>query len=472
MDSGQDSAECSMCHQLVNFEPSEGDADGAQAVEPAAKADAPKVVSDTTSSPQVEEPAVTASWDQPTPKPDEPARDENAAEEPLQVPSETPAQPVDSPASGESHDATPVQEEKFRKTDEAYTDRKSIRKQGTRSRKRRRIKKPGSKPEEFGWESDKRRGRRRSDRQTVFFVSGSVVVMVLLMTYLVSKSQVVETESYESRAERERQEELMAQQASSMKEFLSDVEVKPRPQWQVDFQNSPEKFIRKLKPILEGFLEAKTWEERLKYCADAEMVRPLMKDYYEQNEDGPYDYQDMFVGNTVSVGKFFITSSILMGDYSNRSFVMLREDDGSWSVDWESFVGYSTMGMVEFKNQRPTEPQLFRLTIARPRPGYFNYKFSDEQSWDCYVLYGSDAGEVLYAYVKKFGKESSALKDVLALNEVAAVTVMVRFPEDSPTDNQVEIVEVVGKGWVPRIQRETENEVKEDAGQLPVSDEI
>lgn len=464
MNSGKDSAECSMCHQLVHFEPSDIK-DGTH--------------ENASTSPAETDKNVIENDDQ-VPSDEWLKQDEESGD--LKIDDETLPKPVNVPEKGEgvaprkeknasaaisSGSAVPTElastshggEEKFRNMDEAPRKTSSVRGHGVRPSKRRRVKGTKSQRDEFGWESD-RRHRRHSDRATILFVGGAVAAMIVLMVFLLTRSQKGEPESETDKLERQQQEQLLAQQASTMKGYLGkdEADIKATPSWHVEFNNSPQRFMRKLRPIMAGFLEAENWQDRLDYCAERETVRPLMEDYYKGNDDGPLAYREIFSGGAVSLGELFITAYVLMEDYSRRSFVMLRDDDGSWSVDWESFVGYSTMSMTEFKNVRPTEPQMFRLTISRPRPGYFNYEFSDEESWDCYLLMGRDLDEILYAYVKKFGDTASDLNKIFAIHDEAAITLMIRFPEDAPSANQVEVVEVLGEGWVPTIMRKSETD--------------
>ncbi len=464
MNSGKDSAECSMCHQLVHFDPSDKD-EGAEADELSSPTNVDDDFIEIDEEVAADEPSVDEQ------ESDELVTDDEAHPKPANAPleEEEPAPrtlkrstvAISSGSEALSETATPSQsgEEKFRKMDEAPRKRSSSSRRSSRSSKQRRVKNTVSRRDEFGWESDSRQ-RHRSDRTTILFVSSAVIAMVVLMVFLLTRAQSGNSESESAKLERQEQEEMLSQQASAMKGFLGDgkANANVRPRWQAEFNNSPDRFIRKLRPIIEGFLKAENWEDRLRFCADAETVRPLMEDYYKDNDDGPIGYQEVFYGGSVSVGEFFITANLLMDDYSDRGFVMLRDDDGSWSVDWESFVGYSTMSMAEFKKVRPTEPQLFRLTIKRPSSGYYNYEFSDEKSWDGYLLAGRNTEEILYAYVKKFSESASDLNEIFSMKREAAITLMIRFPEDAPSANQVEVVKVIGEGWVPTILRKSDAE--------------
>ena len=459
MNSGKDSAECTMCRQLVHFEPSDVE-EGSEVEESTSPIEVDEEHHESGELAEDEEDSDGLSIDDETLiKPQVLPHEKEPDVTPRMVKTSTAA--ISSGAAAalvEPAEPSERDEEKFRKMDEARHKTSSRAGHGTRSSKRRRVKSSGSSHDQFGWESDRRR-RRRTDRVTMLFIGGTVAAMVALMVYLLMRGQGDKTESESVKMERLQQEQLLAQQAATMKGFLGEDKIigDAPPEWHKEFNNSPDRFMRKLRPIMSGFLEAKNWEDRLGFCADAEKVRPLMENYYKDNDDGPIGYQEIFSGGSVSLGEFFITARLLMDDYSTRGFVMLRGDDGTWSVDWESFVGYSSMGMEEFKKVRPTEPQLFRLLISRPRPGYFNYEFSEEESWDCYLLVGSEIEQILYAYVKKFGEAAADLNKIFAIHQEAAVTVMIRYPNDAPSANQVEIVEVVGEGWVPSIMRKSDD---------------
>lgn len=303
------------------------------------------------------------------------------------------------------------------------------------------------------WESGGRR-RRSSDRVAALVVAGGIAVLVILMFVLLRSGGGSGEDSELERSELQKQEEMLARQAASMEDLIADRN-KPqdgRPKWHIEFQADPQGFIQKIRPVAEGFMQAETWQERLKFCADPERVAPLIKAYYEDGEDGPVQVRELFSGASVDIGERFLTGRVMLENFDAREFVMLLEGD-TWVIDWESFVGYSSMPINEFVAEKTSEPQLFRLSVSMSVPPYFNYSFSDEQGWDCYVLTDPKADVILYGYAAKFSKEASALKDMFSVKGKAAATLMLRFPEGAESANQVEISEVIGEGWVPALSK-------------------
>jgi hypothetical protein len=126
--------------------------------------------------------------------------------------------------------------------------------------------------------------------------------------------------------------------------------------------------------------------------------------------------------------------------------IAAKRMDDRYTIDWESWVGYSEIPWGEVGKIRPREPTLFRV-LASP-VHYFNFGFSDDRKWRSYRLQSPDRKHTLYGYVERFSIQESMLSRLNVKSDQARAYILrIRFVDDSGPD-QVVIEEVVESGWV------------------------
>ena len=91
--------------------------------------------------------------------------------------------------------------------------------------------------------------------------------------------------------------------------------------------------------------------------------------------------------------------------------------------------------------------------LLRPE-SYFNYGFSDDTKWHAYDMRFRDSDDVFLAYTEIKSEQDEALKLVREEGGTSPYLVRVRFPRGARAGNQVEIVDVVGAGWIEDINDE------------------
>ena len=209
-------------------------------------------------------------------------------------------------------------------------------------------------------------------------------------------------------------------------------------------QQEIEGIVRKL---IERFLAAENYKERLAFIRDPERVEPLMEKYYVKHDDGPIEYRKIRGEGTLNAYQDFAMTTIELKDFSYRN-VAAERIDGEFKVDWESFVGYSESTFESFKETKPTEPLLFRVKLGRET--YFNYDFLDD-NYACFAIEDPKSGALFYGYTDRNGPIAKTLFDELPRTKKKSFGVVkLRYPTNPKTDNQVIIDEYVQKGWVIR----------------------
>jgi hypothetical protein len=131
-----------------------------------------------------------------------------------------------------------------------------------------------------------------------------------------------------------------------------------------------------------------------------------------------------------------------------RALALRQDPDGRWLVDWPSAAAVGDVPLSLFRKERQTTPRFFRLLAARD--DYFNHAFSNDQDWLCLQLSDTTLTHRVYAYARRGTPVAEALiKSRFGKSATGApVMLRLRFPENAPSDNQVEITEFLGTGWI------------------------
>mgnify|MGYP003678496784 CR=1 FL=1 len=220
--------------------------------------------------------------------------------------------------------------------------------------------------------------------------------------------------------------------------------------------------LAEIEETVKIFLNTETVTERLKYVRDGERVLPLMKKYYGGEEIEPEGFND-FDKSELSYRGDMVTSMVEIDDYSSVPIAVMRivtkvigEDEVSYKIDWESWVGFCEMSLEEMKIQRPNTPVLVRVIASGDR--YYNFDFADDEKWDSCKLLFRDSDETISGYVKVGSKASKQLADLRRTDDNMPFTLKVVYPANGRSKSQVEIVEVVEKGWIIGLSEEAKDE--------------
>lgn len=184
--------------------------------------------------------------------------------------------------------------------------------------------------------------------------------------------------------------------------------------------------------VVESYLKAKDWQERLKYVLDADKVKAAMEKRYSKYEP-PEKYKvhplkqikDQWVGvDAVIWGK-----NALGGEVSDTYHYYLQKTNNGYKIDWESSVGLNSMTAAAFKAQRPKEPVKFRL--LGKLSDYYSPVGNDvaETHWSV-GLTGGDKEFIAYGYITKNSEDGKKLYEILKDGETHRLILTVRYPTD------------------------------------------
>ncbi len=302
---------------------------------------------------------------------------------------------------------------------------------------RRRVVKEPEEPEEFGWELEDRRGSSAHGTplkplRPVLF--GALAVLILMVGVVTSFMLARDRQGPEQNGGWEQQKMF---QLSIREETLDAVEEVENTDMKVE--------MRKIDNLVKEFLGAKTVEEVLACTRRDPGLEQKIREYYQTHRLSPVIPKTVAAGGRVLRNRGFWAVDVILPDHSVKPIAAKWEDD-RYTIDWESWVGYSEVPWGEVRKIRPKEPALFRVLCSSVQ--YFNFGFSDDRKWRSYRLQSPDRKHTLYGYVERFSIQESMLTPLnVESGQVRAYILRIRFTDDSGPD-QVVIEEVVEPGWV------------------------
>ncbi len=209
---------------------------------------------------------------------------------------------------------------------------------------------------------------------------------------------------------------------------------------------SDAEFLTLAEALAKRFLAAKSVDELLPLVRNPGTVEAKMRSHYP---GGKVDAPGLFLFNQdrqpVTI-EGITKVRILTGEQVLKQLAFEDSPQGL-KIDWESWAGWSEMTWEEFLNSKPTEAKMFRVILGSV--DYYNFDFSDEKKWKSYRLTSPDKEDSVFGYAEK----ESILAERLRLNadtKEARFMLLLKFPPNSRSTNQVLIEKVIADGWIER----------------------
>ena len=205
--------------------------------------------------------------------------------------------------------------------------------------------------------------------------------------------------------------------------------------------------INEAAAVAQSFFKADHWEERLEFVRQPEAVRGMMQAYYQDHPDGPINDAALEMAMPV---RHLVNLSFEIPSLNRSHFLCVVLSKGRHLVDWESSSLYQEEQLGRLRAARSMEPTRIAVTVTKSEAAnYYNYAFNDPARWECYQLGYPGLDLNLFGYALKESADAISLNAMLGIVDKQAAVLEVRFPPDSQTDNQVEIVGVLRGEWVP-----------------------
>ncbi len=220
---------------------------------------------------------------------------------------------------------------------------------------------------------------------------------------------------------------------------------------------SPADYRGEIWEVVRQFCSAPTAEALLPFIREPERVGPLLHRYY--TADNPW--MPIAIGkkpdlSNLTVHRNFAVFSLPLADYGVRP-VALEQTPQGFKIDWESFTGYSELPWGELRRTRPRRPVLVRAVLSPT--DYFNFDFPKGSPWFSYKIRDLHGDHVLYGYVPVDSDLQVRILKMLVNAPSVHAVLRVRYPEKSTNDTQLEITEVLEKGWIFREDDDVDPEL-------------
>ena len=200
--------------------------------------------------------------------------------------------------------------------------------------------------------------------------------------------------------------------------------------------------------VVQQFCAASTPDALLPLIREPERVGPHIKNYYNSgNPVAPIALAPRPDLSDLEVHRNFVVFNLPLADFGARP-IALEQTPGGFRVDWESFTGYSELSWAELRLTRPRHPVLLRA-ILKPSD-YMNLDFPSAATHRCYQISDLHSDHVLYGYVPVGSDIELQIQKILLDAPQVNAVIRVRYPEHSTNDRQLEITEVLEKGWIFR----------------------
>jgi hypothetical protein len=197
-------------------------------------------------------------------------------------------------------------------------------------------------------------------------------------------------------------------------------------------------------PVVRKFLDAKSISEALSVIRNPQIAEQRMKDFYPKGEITPVGVLKFnSIDGMASRGK--ILSFSLTTREPKEKVIALEDTPQGLKVDWETWVGWSEIPWQTFISSKPEKKYLFRVSLRNT--DYYNFYFSDDIKWKSYGIESPDGEHLIYGYV-----ESESMLDRRIQTELvsgsAPLLLLLKYPKDAKSGNQVLIDDLIGRGWV------------------------
>ncbi|MDB4791533.1 hypothetical protein OAG57_01600 [Akkermansiaceae bacterium] len=214
----------------------------------------------------------------------------------------------------------------------------------------------------------------------------------------------------------------------------------------------------KVEKAIRNFVTAKSPAELKKYIRNSERVGPLLDRYYEKVDYEVEGFEALDMTQMRYNGDV-VTMFVQKADFLSSPIAVERIVDGeeeSYLIDWESWVGYCDYTPEQMRMEKPDKPFLMRV-LVQPA-SYYNYEFSDDGKWRSLGLELKDSIYSFLGYVERDSEQDKRFRVMMKGGKVVACMVRVAYPTGSRSKDQVEILEIVGSGWLQNLSKDNEDD--------------
>lgn len=236
-------------------------------------------------------------------------------------------------------------------------------------------------------------------------------------------------------------------QLDSPEEVLAPVVPTKKPDQPKEQKADRRQIIEDAKLVATEFLEAKTESDLERLIRTPEISIPRLHEWYARNPWVTPGLRNIDI-NEVNIENGIVTMEAQLDDYMTKK-ISLEQSANGFLVDWESWVGWSSVMWEDLFDLRPTKPVEVRVKCKRVN--YYNRFFNDDFKWFAVTLTHPDFDRSIYGYIDRGQPQFHRFMADLVREDEVIATLKISYPENSVADNQVAIIEQVQTGWVRPI---------------------
>ena len=206
------------------------------------------------------------------------------------------------------------------------------------------------------------------------------------------------------------------------------------------------------RPLIEEtvrkFFEAGSVSEKLAFVRDPGRVRPLMTDYYHRRPMPPVKWHALGWTLPVDEPGFRLGYVQAMFEGGPPSSLIVEEmENGSFAVDWESFVRYGELNWQDFLMIRPVQPKLFRIIASKAENETGGVVGMGREMIE--IKHPEEEG-VVYATLDRNDPTLAPMVQQLQQGKWKDVPLTLRlcYPGTASDGKAVRIAGIEGKGWL------------------------
>ena len=196
------------------------------------------------------------------------------------------------------------------------------------------------------------------------------------------------------------------------------------------------------------FFESGSVAKKLAFVRDPLRVRPLMNDYYHRRPMTQTKWQSL--GWTLPVDEPGFRLGYVQAMFEGgppASLIVEELENGSFVVDWESYVRYGELSWQDFLMIRPVQPKLFRIIASKSDNGPVSMAGVGREMIE--IKHPDEEG-VVYASLDKNDPNLAPMVQQLQQGKWKDVPLTLRlcYPGTASDGKAVRIAGVEGKGWL------------------------
>ena len=226
--------------------------------------------------------------------------------------------------------------------------------------------------------------------------------------------------------------------------------------------------VNEARGVLDAYLAAPTWREKLPHVFRAARCESLMLDFYEKRGEADPLPRAFTGAALITVGESRVVNLSFACPERATSGLRAyfhRAASGKLQLDWEAWTGFSEKAWPDLKTQRSSLPTLVRA-IAEQSDEYA-YEFREQWRWLAVKLQSPDGVHSITGYCDRRSGMGIALANLIGVplpqqqtdkdkpgtpihppGTKSTVTVRIAFPSNAQSDHCVFITELLADRWM------------------------